>query len=228
MPQLYHYPLDPFCRRIRLTMVEQGREFELIEERPWEARIDFLRLNPTGLVPVLISDDEITVAGVEAVSGYLEDTLDENTPSQFGESIAERAEVRRLVSWFDGKFHHEVSAPILIEKVIRRFISPSQGGGAPNMNVVRTALEKLRPHLDYIGSFTDDRNWLAGDNISAADFAAAAHLSILDYFGDVPWQEDQKAKAWYQRIKSRPSFRPLLADRIKGVAPPASYADLDF
>ena len=229
MSKLYHYPLDPFCRRIRISVAEFGNdELELIEERPWDGRTEFLKMNPAGLVPVMVADDGTVAAGIEAVEGYLEDTRDENTASQFGASLAERAETRRLVAWFDGKFHHDVSAPLLIEKVVRRFVPREAGGGAPNMNNVRAALERIGPHLEYIGTLTQDRNWIAGEEISAADFAAAAHLSVLDYLGDVPWSSNKQAKAWYQRIKSRPSFRSLLSDKIQGMPPPRIYADLDF
>ncbi len=228
MTKLYHYPLDPFCRRIRISVAEFGGELELIEERPWDGRIEFLKMNPTGLVPVMIADDDTVIAGIEAVEGYLEDTRDENTPSQLGVTPAERAETRRLVAWFDGKFHHDVSAPLLIEKIVRRFVPPEAGGGAPNMNKVRAALDKIRPQLEYIGTLTQERNWIAGNEITIADFAAASHLSVLDYLGDVPWSANKQAKAWYQRIKSRPSFRSLLADKIQGMPPPRIYADLDF
>ena len=228
MPKLYHYPLDPFCRRIRISVAEAGGSLELVEERPWEGRVEFLQMNPTGLVPVMVDDDDTVVAGVEALEGYLEDTRDESMPSQIGITPAQRAETRRLVAWFDGKFHHDISAPLLIEKVVRRFVPPESGGGAPNMNKVRAALERVRPQLDYIGSLTQDRNWLAGDEITIADFAAASHLSVLDYFGDVPWSANKEAKAWYQRIKSRPSFRSILSDKIRGMPPSRIYADLDF
>jgi len=228
MTKLYHYPLDPFCRRIRISVAEFGGELDLIEERPWDGRIDFLRMNPTGLVPVMVTDDETVIAGIEAVEGYLEDTRDEKTPSQLGVTAIQRAETRRLVAWFDGKFHHDISAPLLIEKMVRRFVPPEKGGGAPNMNVVRAALDKIRPQLEYIGSLTQERNWLAGDEISVADFAAASHLSVLDYLGDVPWSSNEDAKTWYQRIKSRPSFRTILTDKIQGMPASRIYADLDF
>lgn len=228
MPKLFHYPLDPFCRRIRIRVAESGGQLELIEERPWLARAEFLALNPTGMVPVMVDDAGVVIAGIEAVSGYFEDNYDQTWPSYLGSTPAERSETRRLVSWFDNKFYHEVSAPLLTEKIVRRFLSPESGGGAPNMKKVRIALERVRPHLEYIGQLADDRNWIAGDEISAADFAAAAHLSILDYLGDVPWSENARTKAWYQRIKSRPSFRSLLSDKIQGMPPPRIYTDLDF
>ncbi len=228
MPQLYHFSLDPYCRRIRLVLGEYHRDAELIEERPWDDKAEFLQLNPAGLLPVFVDDDGTVAAGIEAVGEYLEDTLVDRSLSLLGENPEQRAEIRRLIAWFDGKFHHEVTAPILGEKLVRRFVSREAGGGSPNMNRVRLALKNIRPHLEYIGILTDDRNWLAGDELTLADFAAAAHLSTLDYLGDVPWRENERAKAWYQRIKSRRSFRPILADQIRNMPPPRIYADLDF
>jgi len=227
MFKLYNYPLDPFCRRIRISSAEFNIELELIEERPWDARPEFLKMNPTGSVPVLVAEDGTIAAGIEAAEGYLEDTRGD-AASQLGSTPAERAETRRLVAWFDGKFHHDISAPLLIEKVVRRFVPKEAGGGSPNMNRVRAALDQIRPQLQYIGSLTQERNWLAGEDITVADFAAAAHISILDYLGDIPWSENKEAKAWYQRIKSRPSFRALLSDKIQGISPPRHYTDLDF
>ncbi len=228
MAKLLHYPLDPFSRRTRLQLSEYGAEAELLEERPWERRAGFLQLSPSGMLPVFIDDDRTTASGIEAVSEYLEETRSGFNGSLLGTSPSARAETRRLVAWFDGKFHHEVGGMVLMEKVIRRFLPNGAGGGTPNMKRVRAALGRIRPHLDYIGSLVEQRNWLAGDDLTVADLAAAAHLSCLDYLGDVPWRESDAAKQWYQRVKSRPAFRPLLADNVRGITPPRTYADLDF
>ena len=171
---------------------------------------------------------DAVAVGIEAVSEYLDETRGSESTTLIGVTAAERAETRRLIAWFDGKFHAEVSGPVLTEKVIRRFLPREAGGGAPDMARVRRGLAMVRQHLDYIGELADTRNWLAGERLTAADLAAAAHLSALDYLGDVPWQDNAPAKAWYQRIKCRPSFRPLLADHIRGMPPPRLYADLDF
>lgn len=228
MARLLHHPLDPFSRRIRLQLSEYGAEVELMEERPWEQRAGFLKLNPSGLLPVYIDDDKTVAAGIEAVSEYIEEAHAGFNGSLIGASPGERAETRRLAAWFDTKFHHEVGGPVLMEKVIRRFLSNDAGGGAPKMNRVRAGLGRIRVHLDYIGALSEQRNWLAGDRLTLADLAAAAHLSCLDYLGDVPWSTNEAAKSWYQRVKSRPSFRPLLADHVRGITPPRTYADLDF
>ncbi|HEX2724979.1 MAG TPA: glutathione S-transferase domain-containing protein, partial [Beijerinckiaceae bacterium] len=114
------------------------------------------------------------------------------------------------------------------EKIYKRFMDPDAGGGPPDTSAIRAARSNIRYHLDYIGYLMAGRNWLAGDHLTYADLAAAAHLSCVDYLGDVPWNENEAAKAWYARLKSRPAFRPLLADRMPGIAPAGQYENLDF
>jgi glutathione S-transferase len=228
MPKLYHSPLDPPSRRIRLALGEYSQDIELIEERPGQPSDALQELNPAAATPVLIEDDRSVVVGIEALSEYLEETRSTPKLTLLGRTPAERAETRRLVGWFDRKFHTEVSEPLLTEKLYRRFWPRELGGGPPDMGRVRAAQGRIRFHLDYIGALADERNWLAGANLSLADLAAAAHLSCLDFLAEVPWSDASPAKTWYQRIKSRPSFRPLLTDYVRGITPPPNYADLDF
>ncbi len=228
MVRILHFPLDPFSRRIRITLAEMSIAAELSEERPWEAREGFLELNPAGTLPVMIDSDGTVCAGVEAAGGYLDEQWPLETGSLWGSDPVTRAEVRRLVAWFDGKFHHEVTSPLLMEKVVRRFISPSNGGGAPKMSRVRAALEAFKAHLAYVDALAQVRSLMAGDQLTIADLVTASHLSVVDYLGDIVWDEVPDAKAWYQRIKSRPSFRSLLADQVRGMPPSSHYAELDF
>lgn len=227
MPSLVHFTLDPFSRRLRLALAEYGVPVELIDEAPWEPHEDIYELNPAGTLPVYLEDASTPVSGIEAIGEYLEETKAGRVRLIPGDAF-ERAEVRRLVGWFDGKFYAEVSEPVLTEKVIRRFLRRELGGGGPDTARVRQAMVRLRDHLDYISHLADHRVWLAGDELSLADLAAAAHVSAVDYFGEIPWTEYPVAKSWYQRVKSRPSFRPLLADTVRGMAPGPHYADLDF
>lgn len=227
MPTLVHFALDPFSRRMRLALAEYGVPVELIDETPWDPSPDIFELNPAGTVPVYLEDASTPVCGIEAISEYLEETKGRRASLIPGDAF-ERAEVRRLTGWFDTKFYAEVSEPVVTEKVIRRFLPRQAGGGGMDTSRVRTAMNALREHLDYIGHLADHRVWLAGDNLSLADLAAAAHVSCVDYFGDIPWPDYPVAKSWYQRMKSRPSFRPLLADTVRGMAPGSHYADLDF
>ncbi len=227
MASLIHFSLDPFSRRIRLALAEYGAAVDMLEEEPWAPSADIFALNPAGTLPIYVEEGNTVICGIEAIGEYLEETR-KNAASLVPGDVFERAEVRRLVGWFDTKFYAEVSEPVLTEKVIRRFMTHDAGGGAPDMGRVRLAMTRLRPHLVYISQLANDRVWLAGSGLSLADLAAAAHVSVIDYLGDVPWAEYPVAKTWYQRIKSRPSFRALLADTLRGITPPASYADLDF
>jgi glutathione S-transferase len=227
MPRLHHFTLDPYSRRIRLALNEYGTQVELRDEQPWAPSPNLFKLNPAGTLPVLVEDDGSAVNGIEAMSEYLEETHN-GTISLIQGDAKGRAEVRRLTGWFDTKFYAEVSEPVLTEKVIRRFMPRELGGGSPEMTRVRKGLDLLKAHLDYLGRLADRRNWLAGDDLSLADLAAAAHLSAIDYIGDVPWTDFPSAKAWFQRLKSRPSFRSLLTDSVRGMPAAPSYTDLDF
>jgi glutathione S-transferase len=227
MPTLIHFSLDPFSRRMRLALGEYGIPVELIDEIPWDPSADIFDLNPAGTLPVYMEDSASPICGIEAIGEYLEETKSKRIQLIPGDPF-ERAEVRRLVGWFDTKFYAEVTEPVVTEKVIRRFLPREAGGGGMDTSRVRAAMIKLRTHLDYIGHLADHRTWLAGEHLSIADLAAAAHISSVDYFGDIPWAEYPVSKSWYQRMKSRPSFRPLLADTVRGMAPADHYADLDF
>lgn len=222
MRTLYHQPLDPFCRKIRLILGEKALEATLIPENPAERRHDFLAINPAGEIPVLLEDGTIAICGHGAITEYLDEMRPE--PMLIGRHPRERAEARRLAAWFDEKFYREVTRNILDEKLVKRLSKTGQ----PDSSAIRAGLANIRTHLDYITYLMDRRSWLAGERFSIADIAAAAHLSCVDYCGDVPWENYSAVKDWYVRIKSRPSFRSILADSLPGAPPPRHYADLDF
>ncbi len=222
MRVLYHLWLSAPSRTIRIVLKEKNLDFTLKAEKVWERRPEFLALNPAGEVPVLIEPEGAVLAEVNAITEYLDEVYREKI--LLGLNPLDRAEVRRLIAWFDVKMNREVTENLVGEKMMKRFL----GLGQPNSSAIRAGHLNLTHHLEYIGYLTERRRWLAGDNFSLADITAAAHLSTIDYLGDVPWDDHEAAKEWYARIKSRPSFRPLLADHIPGAPPPKHYADLDF
>ncbi len=230
MVTLYHYPLCPNSRFVRILLGEYAIKPELIEEKPYERRRDFLLLDPSGQPPVLVEQEGLVISGSGPIAEYFDETrcLALGRHRLLPEDPAPRAEVRRLFDWFSQKFFREVTYWLVTEKVYKRYTLREQGGGGPDMEAVRAARSNVRTHLRYIGYLAGNRNWLAGDRLSHADLIAAAHLSCVDFLGDVPWEEDETAKLWYARVKSRPSFRPLLADRMPGFSPSPIYADLDF
>ena len=220
---LYHLPVSPFCRKVRLALAEKGLGFELHTEYPWQRRPEFVQLNPAAQVPVLVEETaRHVISDSQAICEY----LDEAYPDRrlIGFDPAARAEVRRLVAWFDQKFQREVTAYILHEKLNKRLMRQ----GTPDGLALRAGYANLAIHLKYMSNLIDRRRWIAGAEFSLADIAAAAQLSCLDFLGEVPWEDYPLVKDWYAPIKSRPSFRPLLADRVAGLSAPAHYADLDF
>jgi glutathione S-transferase len=222
MRVLYHMILSPVSRKVRLVLAEKNLDFTMKAEKVWERRPEFLALNPAGEVPVLIEPDGTVLAGTDAIVEYLDEVYREKI--LIGINPIDRAEVRRLSAWFDQKMNVEVTENLLGEKLLKRQL----GQSTPNSQAIRAGHANLPYHLDYIGYLVERRRWLAGDNFSLADITAAAQLSSLDYLGDVPWDAHEAAKEWYARIKSRPTFRAILADHVPGLQPPKHYTDLDF
>ncbi|NCT40178.1 MAG: glutathione S-transferase family protein [Alphaproteobacteria bacterium] len=220
MRKLYHLWLHPYSRKVRIVLAEKNLDFDLQVEKIWERRTDFLAMNPAGDVPVLVEQDGTTLANSQVICEYLEEVYPEvNT---LGHDPVQRAETRRLVSWFDVKFNREVTENLVSEKLMKRYLKL----GEPNGPSIRAGHANIHYHLDYIGFLTEKRRWLAGDQFSLADIAAAAHLSAVDYIGDVPWEEHHAARKWYDKIRERKSFQPLLADRVPGYDPVPQYENI--
>ena len=222
MRKLYHYWLSPAARQIRICLAEKALDFELVLEKPWERRPEFMSMNPTGGIPVLIENQGEIICDIAAITEYLEEVYPDRP--LLGRDPQNRAEVRRLLGWFNQKFYYEVTVNLLEEKTIKAY----SGKGAPSSSSLRAGSINLNNHLSYISYLVEKRNWLAGDRFSLADICAASHLSALDYLGDVVWDRHPEAKNWYAKIKSRPSFRPLLKEVIPGILPSRHYANLDF
>jgi glutathione S-transferase len=222
---LHHFPLDPASRQVRLVLGEKRLAHIDQIERYWERPPGLSRLNPSGLTPVLVErdgTDQTVVCETHAILEHLEERHPE--VPLLAKAPGERAEARRLVQWFERQFDSEVNGYLLREKMEKRLT----GGGSPDHAVMRAGREALRRHLRLMEEMLGARDWLAGDTLSIGDFAAAAHLSVIDYFGDVPWRDFPLTKTWYVRLKSRPCFRPLLADRWPGIVPATDYDNLDF
>lgn len=227
---LHHHPFCPHSRFVRLLLAEYGIEPNLVEEKVWERRPGFLALNPAGETPVLVEEHVPSVPGAGVIAEYLDETRGLALADRrlLPDAPLDRVEVRRLMSWFHEKMFVECTEHLVRERIHKRYMSREQGGGPPDATALRMARANLRYHLKYVGWLAKGRKWLAGERFSHADLAAAAHISVADYLGDVPWDEDENAREWYARVKSRPTFRMLLSESIPGMPPSKTYADLDF
>lgn len=230
MLTLFHHCMCAPSRAIRLCLNEYNIATNLLEEYEWEKRPEFLALNPAGRLPVLILEKDGVLCGASAICEYIDEThgfLLVDRPLFFQDPI-QRAEVRRLLDWFFNKFENEITYPLVRERVYKREMPLALGGGSPNSDFLRKARANIKLHLHYLNWLIAQRDWLCGERISYADLAGAATLSVLDYLAEIPWDSYPELQEWYRRLKSRPSFRPLLRDRVRGIAPPVHYMNLDF
>lgn len=219
---LHQFPLCPFSRKVRLLLAEKGVPYELVRENPWEGREEFQNLNPAVRTPVLRHRDrDLVLVDSRAICEYFEETV-EKAPMLNG-TAANRAEIRRLVALFDENFFGDVGGPLLQERMMKRVILRQP----PDSRALRHAMKLADEHLYYIDYLIDHRPWLAGATMSLADLAAAAQLSVADYLGGLDWSGHEQARGWYSVFKSRPSFRPLLAERMEVIHPPAHYSDVN-
>ncbi|WEK45829.1 MAG: glutathione S-transferase family protein [Candidatus Andeanibacterium colombiense] len=222
MWQLYQFPLCPFSRKVRLLLSEKGVAYELLRENPWEGRDEFLALNAAGRTPVLRDEvKNITLSDSRAICEYFEETAD-RAPMIVGTAL-NRAEIRRLVALFDENFYNDVTYPLLNERMKKRLFLRAP----PDSRLLRDAMRLANEHLDYLDWLIDTRPWLAGAQMSLADLAAAAQISVADYLGGIDWNGHEQTRGWYSVFKSRPSFRPLLAERMDVIQPPKHYADVN-
>ena len=223
MWQLFQFPLCPFSRKVRLLLGEKGVGYELLRESPWLRRDEFLDMNPAGQTPVMADTQRSTVLiDSMAICEYFEETVDKAT--MIGGTAAGRAEIRRLVAWFDNQFFRDVTGPLLHERMVKRLSQRA----APDAKALREAMKAAIQHLDYVDYLLDHRKWIGGATMSLADLAAAAQISVTDYLGGIDWKSHEQTARWYRGLKSRPSFRPLLSERMEVLTPPSHYDDVDF
>ena len=225
MPRLLQHRLDPASRLARLMLAEYGIGLDLEDIKPWRRDANFLELNPAATVPVLIDEGQPNAVGVLATIHAIEDRYSPAAVAGlFPAQPKDRAEMWRLCEWVLMKLNDEVTRYVIEEKIVKRDLP----GATPDPGVLRVAKANLTEHMLYFNWLFATRQWIAGDVMTLADFALGAHLSALDYLGDVNWETAVEVRHWYARIKSRPAFRTLLNDRVGGMPPHAGYADLDF
>lgn len=222
MWHLLQFPLCPFSRKVRLLLGEKAVGYDLVRENPWERRDEFVDLNPAAQTPVMVGEAKLVLIDSSAICEYFEETV--NKAPMIGGTARDRAEVRRLVAWLDHQLYGDVVAPLMHERLLKRIIHRQ----TPDARVLREAMKNAHSHFDYLDYLLDRHNWIAGATLSLADLAAAAQISVADYLGGIDFKGHEPMKRWYAAMKSRPSFRPLLSERMEGVAPPAHYDKVDF
>ena len=214
MRRLTHLVFQPASRLVRLIAGEK----RLVVD-------PHLAEDPKAHMPVFVDLDGTRCEGLWAIVDHLEGSYPE--VPLIPEDAAERGAVLRWLDWSFAIFGDQVTNRIVHEKANPRFTgAPTRS--TPDMNIIRGGRQTLREMLPAVAKAVEEKGNLACRFCTLADLALAAHFSALDYFGEVPWDSNAIVREWYTRMKSRPSFRSLLADRVPGQPPMAHYAELDF
>ncbi len=223
MRLLYHFPLWPGCRLVRLVLAEKKLQFKAEAVDPVHLSSALLNYCPRGELPTLLDEDKRPFSGAGAIVEYLEEQFPLEA-KLLGNDSYTRAYLRGLAGWWREQFAFEVTNKLFGEKLLKRIMRT----GSPSSGAIREGKERLPYYLRLIEETMQNHRWLTGEQLTLVDFEAAAQFSVIDYLGDVPWEQFPEAKMWYMRLKSRPSFRPLLEDRYIGLAPAPHYSEIDF
>jgi glutathione S-transferase len=166
------------------------------EELPWEKRPDFLKINPAGTLPVCVCDNDYALCGPHIIAEWLDESFGvfKRDRRLLAEDPFQRAETRRLMEWFLIKFEQDVVRPLVRERIFKVQLSVKDGGGAPDPKMLRAGRANIRQHMKYLSWLAGSRAWLAGDRFSYADLAAAAALSVMDYLGEIDWNESRRPR----------------------------------
>lgn len=218
---LYENIFCPFSRKISFGLREKKLDCEYVSEEIGKPSTRLLSLNPWGELPVLV-DGNLVCTNHYVASEYLEDAYP--NPVLMGESPAYRIEVRRLISWFDKIVYQDVFWKLFYEKILKCKLYHA----TPDTRILKAGYRLLQEHLEHLEQLTETHSFLAGKHFSWADITGAAHLSCIDYIGDIHWKQFPSVKEWYCKIKSRPAFRQFLTQTLSGVEPSPWYNKLDF
>jgi glutathione S-transferase len=213
MRRLVHLLLSPPSRFARLLIAEKRLTFDPVP--PDDSAMQ---------LPMFLDQDGARCIGLWAIVDHLEGNYPDHPMTP--EDATARAESLRLIDWAMGTVQDTVTRRIVYEKASQRYT----GGAAkraPDMEAIRGGREALKTVLKEIGIAAEIHGYLAARECSLGDLAVAAHISALDYFGEIPWRDHPAVAEWYMRMKSRQAFRTLLSDRVPGQPPAPHYAELD-
>lgn len=223
MYRLYHHPICPVSRSVRVLCLEKAIDIDLMVENFWERRDKFIKINPSCSVPFLASSPNILIYGFDPIVEYIEEVFHDKDRYIFGDPM-EKAEIRKIIHWVNVKMYEDATKHILNEKIYN-FLTTKEFPNASTLKICRT---NLSHHLMYLNFLLTKKEWLGGNDFSLADIVASCHISSLDYINEINWDFYKELKDWYVVIKSKPSFRQILRDSIPGFTPSPQYRELDF
>jgi glutathione S-transferase len=195
--QLHQFRHSAFCEKVRLVLAVKGLEYSVVEVTPGLGQVQLFRLSGQRQVPVLVDGAEV-IADSTAIAMHLERR--HPLPPLLPADPVQRAQVLLLEDWADTALAAGCRLALLegaaADPVLRSALLPEATpaplrrlvGGLPVglLGGVGEALggllgerRQLQSNLEQLAVLCAARTHLVGDQLSLADLAVVAQLSLL-------------------------------------------------
>ena len=201
MLELHQFKHSAFCEKARLVLAAKGLDAKLVEVVPGIGQLEVFRLSGQRQVPVLVDGTEVIADSTE-IALHLEDR--HPLPPLLPSDPAERALVLLLEDWADtalstacrrALLQAAASNPVLRSALLpeatpaslRSLVSVLPGGLMGPLSDTLSSLlapreaRQLHRNLDQLSQRLAGRSHLVGSQLSLADLAVVAQLSLLRF-----------------------------------------------
>jgi glutathione S-transferase len=199
--QLHQFRHSGFCEKARLVLAAKGLDYSVVDVIPGVGQLDLFRLSGQRQVPVLVDGSEV-IPDSTAIALHLE--RHHPLPALLPADPAERAQVLLLEDWADTALATGCRLALLqaagADPVLRSALLP-EATPAPLRQLVsalpsglmggmgeaigdlfgQQQRRQLQSNLEQLALLTGARDHLVGDQLSLADLAVAAQLTLLSF-----------------------------------------------
>lgn len=199
MLTLYHEPISPNSRRVWITLLEKGLEFELVQIKldGEQFKPDFLAINPFHHIPTLV-DDGFNIVESLAILDYLEAKYP--TPAMLPKDAKDLALVRMVQLVMVNELF-PATFPLLPQIL-------GLPGGEPEK--IEQAHQKITTALKFFENLLDDRPYFGSQNLTLAEVVAGTVIPWLPQ-GGVSLSDYPKLSAWCDRLIARETWQATKA-----------------
>jgi glutathione S-transferase len=199
--KLYHNPLSPNVRRVRLTaaVLELPLEEKVLDFSKGEHKNpEYLALNPNGAVPTLV-DGDFVLTESRSIMQYLASKRPDS--GLLPRDEAQRADVTRWQFWDATHFSPQLGT-LTFEKVLKVMM----GLGEPNTVKIEEALSNFRRFAGVLDKRLEGKTYVVGNALTLADLTLASSLMYAQQT-EAPVAEFPNVQAWLSRITTLPAWK---------------------
>lgn len=197
MIELHQFRHSAFCLKVRMVLQAKGLSYRTVEVTPGVGQVAVFRLSGQRQVPVLV-DGETVLADSSAIARHLERR--EPDPALIPTDPRQAAQVHLLEDWADTTLAAAVRVALVqaaaldpqlrvallpddLPDPVRSVMGAIPGGWVGNVTELVNQSERaeLLISLEQLAASVEASPWLVGEQMSLADLAVAAQLSLLRF-----------------------------------------------